>query len=76
VKDDTVFVQASMPQMAQYRTISMKRLGDPDDIGKVALFLASGMLSYMTGSQIIVDGGEIIICVRLQYGCLDNDFHK
>jgi 2-deoxy-D-gluconate 3-dehydrogenase len=40
--------------------IPMKRLGDPDDIGKVALFLASDMSSYMTGSQIIVDGGVLL----------------
>jgi 2-deoxy-D-gluconate 3-dehydrogenase len=40
--------------------IPMRRLGDPDDIGKVALFLASDMASYMTGSQIIVDGGVLL----------------
>jgi 2-deoxy-D-gluconate 3-dehydrogenase len=36
--------------------ISMGKFGNPDDIGKVALFLASNMSSYMTGSQIVVDG--------------------
>jgi 2-deoxy-D-gluconate 3-dehydrogenase len=41
--------------------IPMRRLGDPDDIGKVALFLASDMASYMTGSQIIVDGGVLLM---------------
>ncbi len=40
--------------------IPMKRLGNPDDIGKVALFLASDMSSYMTGTQIIVDGGVLL----------------
>src|SRR3989338_2530665 len=40
--------------------IPMHRLGEPDDIGKVALFLASEMSSYMTGSQIIVDGGVLL----------------
>lgn len=40
--------------------IPMKRMGDPDDIGKVALFLASGLSSYMTGSQIVVDGGALL----------------
>lgn len=38
----------------------MKRMGVPDDIGKVVLFLASEMSSYMTGSQIIVDGGYLL----------------
>ena len=41
-------------------TIPMHRMGEPDDIGKVALFLASDMSSYMTGSQVIVDGGALI----------------
>ncbi len=40
--------------------IPMKRLGDPDDIGKVALFLASEMASYITGTQIVVDGGVLL----------------
>ena len=40
--------------------IPMHRLGEPDDIGKAALFLASDMSSYMTGSQIIVDGGVLL----------------
>lgn len=40
--------------------VPMQRLGDPDDIGKVALFLASGMSSYMTGTQIVVDGGVLL----------------
>jgi len=40
--------------------IPMKRSGNPDDIGKVALFLASELSSYMTGSQIVVDGGVLL----------------
>ncbi len=45
---------------AMIARIPMKRLGDPDDIGKVALFLASDMCSYMTGGQIVVDGGVLL----------------
>jgi len=40
--------------------IPMRRIGEPDDIGKVALFLASDLSSYMTGSQIVVDGGVLL----------------
>lgn len=40
--------------------IPMKRMGEPDEIGKVALFLSSEMSSYITGSQIVVDGGVLL----------------
>ena len=40
--------------------IPMKKMGDADDIGKVALFLASDMSSYITGAQIVVDGGVLL----------------
>lgn len=40
--------------------IPMHRMGEPDDIGKVVLFLASEMSSYITGTQIVVDGGVLL----------------
>jgi NAD(P)-dependent dehydrogenase (short-subunit alcohol dehydrogenase family) len=40
--------------------IPMHRMGDADEIAKVALFLASNMSSYMTGEQIVVDGGVLL----------------
>ncbi len=40
--------------------IPMHRMGEADEIGKVALFLASELSSYMTGSQIVVDGGALL----------------
>jgi 2-deoxy-D-gluconate 3-dehydrogenase len=42
------------------RRIPMARFGDPDDIGRVALFLASDLSSYMTGEQIVIDGGLLL----------------
>jgi 2-deoxy-D-gluconate 3-dehydrogenase len=38
----------------------MHRMGEPDDIGKAVLFLASDMASYITGTQIVVDGGVLL----------------
>ena len=35
----------------------LKRNAQPEDIAQVALFLASGMSSYMTGEALVVDGG-------------------
>ncbi|HUB73983.1 MAG TPA: SDR family NAD(P)-dependent oxidoreductase [Solirubrobacteraceae bacterium] len=40
--------------------IPMGRIGDPDDIGRAVLFLASELASYVTGTQIVVDGGRLL----------------
>jgi 3-oxoacyl-[acyl-carrier protein] reductase len=37
--------------------IPMRRLGQPEDIARVAVFLASGDSGYMTGQVLTVDGG-------------------
>jgi 3-oxoacyl-[acyl-carrier protein] reductase len=42
------------------QTIGMRRIGKPEDVAKVALFLASDLSAYVTGQVIGVDGGMII----------------
>jgi NAD(P)-dependent dehydrogenase (short-subunit alcohol dehydrogenase family) len=37
--------------------IPMGRLGRPEEIANVSLFLCSDMSSYITGEEISVDGG-------------------
>jgi NAD(P)-dependent dehydrogenase (short-subunit alcohol dehydrogenase family) len=37
----------------------IKRVGQPEDIAGVALFLASDDAAYMTGANIVVDGGRV-----------------
>jgi gluconate 5-dehydrogenase len=38
----------------------MRRLGTPDDIGWAAVYLCSPAASFVTGQQLIVDGGVSI----------------
>jgi|TARA_B100002052_G_scaffold291396_1_gene311337 3-oxoacyl-[acyl-carrier protein] reductase len=39
------------------KTIPLKRVGDPNEIANVALFLASDLSTYLSGQTIRVDGG-------------------
>jgi 3alpha(or 20beta)-hydroxysteroid dehydrogenase len=40
--------------------LPIKRLGTPDDVANLVLFLASDESSYCTGSEFIVDGGQTV----------------
>ncbi len=42
---------------AAERAMPLKRIGQPEDIAGVAIFLASEAASYLTGQTIVVDGG-------------------
>jgi NAD(P)-dependent dehydrogenase (short-subunit alcohol dehydrogenase family) len=44
-------------QAALSKVIPMHRVGMPDDIKALALFLASPASSYITGQEILIDGG-------------------
>jgi len=39
------------------QSIPLKRLGSPEEIGQVAVFLSSPLATYITGSQLVCDGG-------------------
>jgi NAD(P)-dependent dehydrogenase (short-subunit alcohol dehydrogenase family) len=39
----------------------MGRLGEPDEVARVAVFLASEDASYMTGQTVYPDGGRLAL---------------
>src|SRR5207247_9643789 len=39
------------------KVIPMRRLGQPEDVARVAVFLASAESAYVTGQVLTVDGG-------------------
>ncbi|MVP01042.1 SDR family oxidoreductase [Paenibacillus lutrae] len=47
---------------ATVNKIPLRKMGDPEqDIGRVAVFLASSDSDYMTGQTLMVDGGSIML---------------
>jgi 2-deoxy-D-gluconate 3-dehydrogenase len=52
--DDGGMLEAFLAQ------VPMGRIGAPDDIARVVLFLASDLASYVTGTQVVVDGGRLL----------------
>ncbi len=47
-------------EVAMIAKTPVGRFGTPDDIAKVALFLASSAADYMTGETVLVDGGVLL----------------
>jgi NAD(P)-dependent dehydrogenase (short-subunit alcohol dehydrogenase family) len=54
----TAPLRSSPEQLQQFNSsVPMQRWGEPDEIGKLALFLCSDGAGYITGTDIVIDGG-------------------
>ena len=42
-------------------TTPLRRIGEPEELGGVAVFLASKAGTYVTGQALVVDGGMTIV---------------
>ena len=51
-----IYTEKQLKSLAE--KIPLKRLGTPEEIANVALFLCSGLSTYMTGQILLVDGGR------------------
>jgi 3-oxoacyl-[acyl-carrier protein] reductase len=58
--DMTAGVTEKYDRLFEQGLTIQKRWGMPDDVGKVALAMATGLLPYSTGQVVIVDGGMTI----------------
>ena len=63
IKTDMIRPLWTDPKMEQEiaSRVPLGRLGEPDELASVALFLASDASSYITGQTIIVDGGVLLM---------------
>lgn len=57
---DTQMLQATATDLnAQRATIPLGRFAQPSEVAALAAFLCSDEAAYMTGSSIVIDGGEL-----------------
>jgi len=52
-------IERAEREAAEGRQIPLGRVGEPEDIARCALFLASDLSSWISGTEIVVDGGAL-----------------
>ena len=60
---DTDMPKSMSPEARQSLkdSVPMKRLGEPEEVGDCALFLASDLSNYVTGISLHVNGGSLML---------------
>lgn len=65
--DTPIFKKGALPQetlnqivQAVTQRVALHRFGEPDEVAKAALFLASDDSSYLVGAELVVDGGYLV----------------
>lgn len=56
-ESNKMLLQNEEKRMEEERDVPFHRIGQPEEIARIALFLASDDASYITGSLIYADGG-------------------
>jgi 3-oxoacyl-[acyl-carrier protein] reductase len=47
--------------LALEASLPLRRVGEPEEIARAAVYLASGYASYVTGNTLLVDGGSCLL---------------
>ena len=66
----TAMMADAAPGSARLRNIElrtpMRRMGEPEEMAGVAVFLASDDASYITGQTIFADGGRLVLNLNMK----------
>lgn len=57
-RSDAQFPDRSLAELGQ--TVPQGRMGRPEEVGRLALFLVSDDAAYITGTHVVIDGGNMI----------------
>ena len=62
VKKEIVWSALNNPEILKQATATcpMRRIGEPDEIGGAAVFLASKAASFVNGHTLVIDGGSTV----------------
>ena len=58
VENKAQFIEGVMTRKAIVKSIPMQRMGSPDEVGQLAVYLASDDAAWVTGEVFRIDGGQ------------------